>query len=91
MYVAWNRLDVDAAETSNAYFQSLSPKKDYTLCGPEFEIENIGKKVLIRRALNGGKAARRDFRNHFCEFMRQLKFLVMTCRYWLLDETSNGI
>jgi hypothetical protein len=60
------RLDVFVADIRNAYLQALSSQKDYILCGPEFGIENVGKIVLIRRALYGGKAAGKDFRNHLC-------------------------
>ena len=61
---ALNDLDIFAADIRNAYLQAPSSQKDYILCGPEFGIENIGKIALIRRALYGGKAAGKDFRNH---------------------------
>ena len=44
------------------------------MCGPEFSIENIGKKSLITRALYGGKCSGRDFWNHLRSCMNFLGF-----------------
>ena len=73
-YAALNGLDVTAADIQNAYLQAPSSQKDYIICGPEFGLENVGKKALIRRALYGGKSAGRDFRNHLRACMRHLDF-----------------
>jgi len=74
-YAALNGLDVFAADIRNAYLQAPSSQKDYIVCGPEFGIENVGKNALIRRALYGGKAAGKDFRNHLRSCMRHLDFV----------------
>jgi hypothetical protein len=68
-------MDVTAADIRNAYLQAPSLQKDYIICGPEFGLENVGKRALIKRALYGGKAAGRDFRNHLRECMRHLGFI----------------
>ena len=73
-YAALNGLDVMAADIRNAHLQSPSSQKDYIICGPEFGVENVGKVALIHRALYGGKAAGRDFRNHLRSCMAHLKF-----------------
>ena len=73
-YAALNGLDVVAADIRNAYLQAPSSQKDYIICGPEFGLENQGKKALITRALYGGKAAGKDFRNHLRSCMRHLDF-----------------
>ncbi len=73
-YAALNGLDICAADILNAYLQAPSSQKDYIVCGPEFGLENVGKKALIHRALYGGKAAGRDFRNHLRACMRHLGF-----------------
>lgn len=73
-YAALNDLDVTAADIRNAYLQAPSSQKDYIVCGPEFGIEHVGKRALIRRALYGGKTAGRDFRNHLRECMMHLGF-----------------
>ena len=74
-YAALNELDVCAADIRNAYLQAPSSQKDYIICGPEFGLENVGKRALIHRALYGGKAAGRDFRNHLRTCMRHLNFI----------------
>ena len=53
----------------------LQPQKmHYIICGPEFGIENIGKKALITRALYGGKFSGRDFWHHLSSCMKFLGF-----------------
>ena len=44
------------------------------MCGPEFGPANVGKRALMKRALCGGKAAGRDFRNHLRSCMAHLNF-----------------
>jgi hypothetical protein len=73
-YAALNGVDVCAADIRNAYLQAPSSQKDFIICGPEFGLENVGKVALIHRALYGGKAAGRDFRNHLRKCMRFLNF-----------------
>ena len=41
---------------------------------PDFSLENVGKRVLIRCALYGGKSAGDNFCNHLCECMAHLGF-----------------
>ena len=74
-YAALNTVDVCAADIKNAYLQAPSSQKDFIICGPEFGLEHIGKRALIRRALYGGKAAGRDFRNHLRACMRHINFV----------------
>ena len=73
-YAALNKLDVIAGDIHNAYLQAPSSQKDFIVCRTEFGIDNVGKKALSRRALYGGKAAGRDFRNHLRDCMRHLGF-----------------
>ena len=73
-YAALNELDVCAADIRNAYLQAPSSQKDYIVCGAEFGLENVGRVALIHRALYGGKAAGRDFRNHLRSCMSHLGF-----------------
>ena len=65
---------VTEAGVCNAYLQAPTSEKHYIICGPEFGIENIGKKALITRALYGGKCAGRDFWNHLRICMKFLGF-----------------
>ena len=47
-YAALNDLDVTCANIRNTFPQAPSSQKDYIICGPEFGIENMGKKALIK-------------------------------------------
>lgn len=73
-YAAMNDLQVYAADIRNAYLQAPSSQKDYIICGPEFGLEHQGKRAKIHRALYGGKAAGRDFRNHLRSCMEHLNY-----------------
>ena len=73
-YAALNGLNVCAADIKNAYLQAPSSEKHFIICGPEFGLENVGKRALIVRALYGGKSAGKDFRNHLRDCMRHLGF-----------------
>ena len=74
-YAALNGLDVFAADIRNAYLQAPSSQKDFVICGIEFGLENVGRIALIHRAVYGGKAAGRDFRNHLRSCMHHLDFI----------------
>ena len=67
-------MDVFAADIRNECLQAPSSEKNFIVCGPEFGLENVGKRAIIRRALYGGKAAGRDFRNHLRSCMSHLNF-----------------
>ena len=73
-HAARNDLEVWAADIRNACLQAPSSQKDCIICGEEFGLENVGKRALMTRALHGGKAAGRDFRNHLRHCMRHLNF-----------------
>jgi hypothetical protein len=72
-YAALNGLDVWTADIRNAYLQAPSSQKNYIICGPELDLENVGKVALIRRAIYGGKSAGKDFRNHLRSCMAFLE------------------
>ena len=73
-YVALNGLGVTAADIKNAYLQAPALEKHYIICGAKFGIENIGRVVLIKRALYGGKSAGHDFWEHLRSCMEFLGF-----------------
>jgi hypothetical protein len=50
---ALNDLGVWVADIYNAYLQAhSSQKEDYVICGPEFGLENVGKRALIRQTMS---------------------------------------
>ena len=73
-YAALNGIDIMAADVLNAYLQAPASEKHYIVCGLEFGLENKGKRARIVRALYGGKAAGRDFRNSLRSCMEHLGF-----------------
>ena len=73
-YAALNDLDVCASDILNAYLQAPASERYYTICGPEFGSENIGKVALITRALYGGPVSGANFRNHLRDCMSMLGY-----------------
>ena len=73
-YAALYDIQVLAADIRNTYLQAPTSEKHYIVCGPEFGLENEGKRALIVRALYGGKAAGRDFWHHLRSCMSHLGF-----------------
>ena len=73
-YAALNLLDVCACDIQNAYLQSPSSEKHYIICGPEFGLENVGKRAIIVRALYGGKGAGADYWRHVRSAMDDMGF-----------------
>ena len=65
---------VTAADVRNTYLQPPTLEKHYIICGPDFGLENVGKKALITRALYGGKATGRDFWHHLRSCMNFIGF-----------------
>ena len=72
--MALNGLDVWAADVKNAFLQAPCSKKYYTVCGPEFGGEFIGKLDITVRAAYGFKSAGSDFRNHLRDCMEHLGY-----------------
>jgi hypothetical protein len=73
-YAALNNLPVCACDIQNAYLQAPSSEKHYIICGPEFGLENEGKKAIIVRALYGGKSAGADYWRHVRKAMTEMGF-----------------
>lgn len=63
-----NGLPVFGADIQNAYLQAPTTEKHYIICGPEFGLENEGKKAIIVRALYGGKSVGADY---WCPHVRK--------------------
>ena len=60
-YAALNKLDSMTADIQNVHLQTPSSEKHYITCGLKFGLENVGKRVLIKRTLYGGKASVSNF------------------------------
>ena len=73
-YAALNDLDIFATDIKNAYLQAPNLEKHYTICGPEFGTENVGKVAIVVWALYGGKVAAANFGNHLRDCMEYLGY-----------------
>ena len=67
-------MSVKAADIRNAELQAPTYEKHYIMYGPEFGIENEGKRAVIVRYLYGGNYAGSDFYHHLRSCMDHLVF-----------------
>ena len=74
-YALLNNLPVFGYDIQNAYLQALTTEKHYIICGPEFGLENVGKKELIVCALYGGNYAGANYWRHVRAAMDEMGFL----------------
>ena len=74
MYAALNGLDVWAADVKNAFLQAPCSENYYTVCGPDFGREFIGKLDIIVGAAYGIKSVGANFRNHLRDCMEHLGY-----------------
>ena len=73
-YDALNDTPICACDIQNAYLQDPYSEKHYAICGPEFNLENVGKHAIIVRALYGGKSAGADCWRHVHSAMEEMGF-----------------
>ena len=73
-YAALNGLEVWSADIQNVFLQAPCSKKYFTVCGPEFGSEFIGKLAIIFRAADGLKSAGADFWTHLRDCMEHLGY-----------------
>ena len=74
-YAALNDLDICAADINNAYLQASNSDRHYTICGPEFGTENVGKVAILVRAFYDDTAAGTNFlRNYLYDCMEHLGY-----------------
>ena len=73
-HTAVNLTPVKAADITSAYLQAPTSENHYIFYGPEFGIENVGKRSRIVRASYGGKIAGSDSWHHLRSCMDHLGF-----------------
>ena len=61
IYAASNKLNVLAAGISKSYCKAPLSDRHFTICGPEFGLENQGEQAKTMRVIYRGETARRDF------------------------------
>ena len=73
-YAAMMGLPVMAGDIKTAYLQAPTSENHYIICGPEFGMENEGKRARVRRAIYGGRVSGRDYWLHLRKCMDSLGF-----------------
>ena len=73
-YASLMNLSICACDIQNAYLQAPSSEKHFIICGPEFGLENVGKRAKIVRALYGGKSAGADYWRHVRKAVSEMNF-----------------
>ena len=71
---ALNDLSILAADVQNAYLNAPTKEKVYTIAGLEFGPENVGRPVLIVRALYGLRSSGARWRDHMAATIREAGF-----------------
>ena len=78
-------------EHTTTSIQTPSSEKHYIICGPEFGLENVGKRAIIIRALYGGKSAGADYWKHVRSAMTEMNFI--SCKadpdVWFREATKS--
>jgi hypothetical protein len=74
LIAALNELDILAADVGNAYLQAPAREKVHTTAGPEFGPNNIGRTVIIVRAMYGLKSSGAAWHAHLSETLRGMNF-----------------
>ena len=74
LIAALNGLDILAGDVQNAYLNAPTAEKCYTIAGPEFGKDKIGRPVLIVRALYGLRSSGARWRDHISSTLRDAGF-----------------
>ena len=67
LVAALNDLEILAADIGNAYLQAPAREKVHTTAGPEFGPNNVGKTVMVIRAMYGLKSSGAAWHAKFSE------------------------
>ena len=90
LYAALNDLDVLSADVQNAYLNAPTKEKLYTTAGLEFGPINVGRLVLIVRALYGLRSSGARWQEHMASTLREGGYL--SCRadpdVWIWPNTK---
>ena len=74
LLAALNGLDILAGDVGNAYLNAPCNEKIFTVCGPEFGPDHVGKVAVIVRSLYGLKSSGAAWRSHMAQTMRDIGF-----------------
>jgi hypothetical protein len=74
LIAALNELDILSADVGNAYLQAPVREKVHTTAGPEFGQNNIGRTVIVVRAMYGLKSSGAAWHAKLSETLRSMDF-----------------
>jgi hypothetical protein len=74
LIAALNDLDILLADVGNAYLQVPMRKKIHTTAGPEFGPHNVGKRVIIVRAMYGLKSSEATWHAKLSQTLQDMGF-----------------
>jgi hypothetical protein len=75
LVAALNELDILTADVGNAYLQAPVREKVHTTAGPEFGPNNIGRTVIVVRAMYGLKSSGAAWHSKLSETLRSMDFV----------------
>jgi len=75
LVAALNGCDILSADVQNAYLNAPTREKVYTTAGLEFGASNVGRPVLIVRALYGLSSSGARWRDHMAATLREAHFV----------------
>jgi len=92
LIAALNGLDILAADVGNAYLQAPVREKVHTTAGPEFGLNNVGKTVIVVRAMYGLKSSGAAWHAKFSETLRGMGFkpCLADPDVWMKPATINN-
>jgi hypothetical protein len=74
LIAALNDIDILTADIGNAYLQAPAREKVHTTAGPEFGPNNVGKTVIVVRAMYGLKSSGAAWHAKFSKTLRSMEF-----------------
>ena len=74
LLAALNNLEILAADIGNAYLQAPVREKVHTTAGPEFGPNNVGRTVIVVRAMYGLKSSGAAWHAKFSETLHSMGF-----------------
>jgi hypothetical protein len=74
LIAALNELDILSADVGNAYLQAPVREKVHATAGPEFGQNNIGRTVIVVRAMYGLNSSGVAWHAKLCETLRSMDF-----------------
>jgi hypothetical protein len=74
LITALNDLEILSGDVGNAYLQAPVREKVHTTAGPEFGPNNVGKTVIVVRAMYGLKSSGAAWHEKFSETLRSMDF-----------------